>query len=328
VTLENIDQKGGVETTGNHIGGIIGLVRDTSVVTLSSIAQFSNISGTGTNTTDLGGLIGQVRNSSEVFIENAFNYGSVNNINGSLESGGLIGRVGEDTNNVAFVRIENAYNAGEVTSNPDQMQIIRVGSIIAKVNQGSQVTLSGVFYLSGTAILNSGVVAHSGTVNGSATPVSIAQLAAFSTFNNAGWDIAKYPTINQIWSIQFNGQTTYPWLTSQGQPHASQITGVIPVFTGSDLKTIEDNLFGSFELQNNIDLVSFGTLDRSFIDATFTGNLSGQGFTIENLKINGTTNIGLFREFGSGAYVNNVTLSAFSITSSANQVGKIGRAHV
>jgi hypothetical protein len=104
-----------------------------------------------------------------------------------------------------------------------------------------------------------------------------------------------------------------------GALHPSQIVDVIPVLTGADLKTIEDNLFGSFELQNNIDLVSFTNLTQSFINASFTGNLSGQGFTISNLMIDGSgnsdfgVNLALFRKL-QNADIQNIVFENFNIT--------------
>jgi hypothetical protein len=82
-------------------------------------------------------------------------------------------------------------------------------------------------------------------------------------------------------------------------------------------------LFGSFELQNDIDLSSYTNLTKSFIDATFTGNLSGQSFTVLGLAVESPNNsgtIGLFKTL-SGSSIEDLTLEAFNITGSGGGNG-------
>jgi hypothetical protein len=79
---------------------------------------------------------------------------------------------------------------------------------------------------------------------------------------------------------------------------------------------LEEYTSASFILLNDIDLASFTNLTQSFINTTFTGNLSGQGFTISNLKINGSNNsenLALIRVL-SDAAINNLVLENFNIT--------------
>ena len=69
-------------------------------------------------------------------------------------------------------------------------------------------------------------------------------------------------------------------------------------------------------LESDIDLATYTNLTQSFVNATFTGNLSGQGFTISGLAINSPSPagiIGLFKTLN-GSNIENVILEAFNIT--------------
>jgi hypothetical protein len=83
---------------------------------------------------------------------------------------------------------------------------------------------------------------------------------------------------------------------------------------------LEEYTSASFILLNDIDLASFTNLTQSFINATFMGNLSGQGFTIRNLMIEGPgdnntlgRNLALFRKL-QNAEIQNIILENFNIT--------------
>jgi hypothetical protein len=316
VTFHNIVRFGTVHAGSNHAGGILG-IGTASVITLSSIAHYGDVTADGV---DAGGLIGQLRQNSHAYILNAFNTGVITNTNTNGfnndfgQAGGLIGRIGQDT--TASAIIENAYNSGLVTSGT-----INKGSIVGEVEaSGSSVEFIGVYALNTPSALGTIGATEAGvTITGNVSSLGIPQMAALRTF--VGWNIQRYPNSSAIWAIQFNNQTTYPWLSFSNQPQSSQIISTTPIYSGSDLKTIEDNLFGHFILENDIDLSSYTNLTRSFIDGTFSGNLYGQGFTISGLAINASVSrIGLFNRL-SGANIDDIVIKNFNITGSNLFIG-------
>jgi len=324
-----IFQSANFGTVSGHlegIGGLIGEINEGSVEIIESFNEGEvHLAILNSNPGIAGGIVGYIfHNNSNVTLSSVYNSGlisasSVNNEKTFI--GGLIGRVGNDPE----ISIIHAYNVGLTTSSANNYEM---GAVMGS-NNSDNIALTSVFYLDSIA---SGISfgAITGTVNGSLTPVSIAQMTAISTFSNASWDISTNPADDDTWTIQYNGQTTYPWLTWAEEASSEIVVTVVPVLTGVDLKTIEDNLFGTFELQNDINLASFTNLTRSFIDATFTGNLSGQGFTIRNLTINGAieknpegVNIGLFSILAN-VNIDNISLSAFNITGTFGVGGLAG----
>jgi len=300
ITLSTAANYGNVSSVGFYVGGIIGEVVD-SQITIFTVANLGNVTTTNSDFGVGGGVIGYIGGNSTASVINAFNSAKVS---GDTRVGGIIGEVDSD----ASVTISNSSNYGLIVGNSNR------GGIVGSARIGANATLSGVFYLTGTAVTDVGGL---GSASGNATPVSIAQMAALSTFEDAGWDIARYPTASAVWSIQYDGQTTYPWLTEMGEPHASQIIETIPVFTAQDFETMNDNLFGNFELQNDIDFSSYTGLSQAFIQGRFTGNISGSGYTLTGFETEGATteNNGLFYRIAGGT-IENLTISAFNITGS------------
>ena len=295
-----------------NVGGIVGTASggDTTLLLISTSLNLGPISGSAMH---IGGIVGYVGNNTTVNIEKSANLVSIFGLD---EIGGINGR------NQGKIDLTHVYNIGNITASatsPVYGSI--VGTISKNVDNNPYVTFTGIFYLTGTALQDLGE--GSSYISGNSTPVSIAQMAALSTFEEAGWDIARYPTTSSVWSIQYDGQTTYPWLSSQEVPNENQIVSVIPVLSGQDLKTMEDSLFGSFEIQNDIDLATYTNLTQSFVNATFTGNLSGQGFTISGLAIDAPNNsgfVGLFSSL-SGSRIENLILNGFVITGSGGASG-------
>jgi hypothetical protein len=324
-----IFQSANFGTVSGHLQGIGGLIGEINRGSVEIIESFNegevHLAILTPNQGIAGGIVGFIfDDDSNVTLSSVYNSGLISASSVNTEDtviGGLIGRVGNDPE----VSIIHAYNVGNLTSSAISNEI---GNVMGSTNSDN-IALTSVFYLDSIA---SGISfgAITGTVNGSLTPVSIAQMTAISTFSNASWDISTNPADDDTWTIQYNGQTTYPWLTWAEEASSEIVVTVVPVLSGDDLKTIEDNLFGTFELQNDINLASFTNLTRSFIDATFTGNLSGQGFTIRNLTINGAieknpegVDIGLFSRLAN-VNIDNISLSAFNITGTFGVGGLAG----
>lgn len=65
--------------------------------------------------------------------------------------------------------------------------------------------------------------------------------------------------------------------------------GYIGIYTAEDLDNIRNNLSGKYILMNDIDLSSYENWNPiGTSDAPFTGELDGNGYTVENMKINVT----------------------------------------
>ena len=75
--------------------------------------------------------------------------------------------------------------------------------------------------------------------------------------------------------------------------------GFITIHDATELSTlINADLTGKYMLMGDIDMSSLGTLTSSLINGTFTGTFDGNGYTVNNMKIDTqgavTSNIGLF----------------------------------
>jgi uncharacterized membrane protein (UPF0136 family) len=311
-----IFQSANFGTVSGHlegIGGLIGEINEGSVEIIESFNEGEvHLAILNSNPGIAGGIVGYIfHNNSNVTLSSVYNSGlisasSVNNEKTFI--GGLIGRVGNDPE----ISIIHAYNVGLTTSSANNYEM---GAVMGS-NNSDNIALTSVFYLDSIA---SGISfgAMTGTIAGTALAQTAVQLVDVNTFFNESWSITSHGLgSGSIWISGYNGIETYPWLQWRNAPSNDQVSNVYFIRTPQDLKAIENELAGNYIILNDIDLSSYGTLNRSFIDATFTGNLSGQGFTISGLSITATTgNIGLFKQLGTNAAIENITLSGFHIES-------------
>ena len=85
-------------------------------------------------------------------------------------------------------------------------------------------------------------------------------------------------------------------------------TPIIYISNCNDLLQINDNPEGHYELTANI------SCDQTFVPISYLkGELNGNGFTLSNLKLTGTENVGLFGQLRD-AKVRNLTLSNIAVT--------------
>ncbi|GAA0432669.1 hypothetical protein GCM10008983_06600 [Lentibacillus halophilus] len=97
--------------------------------------------------------------------------------------------------------------------------------------------------------------------------------------------------------------------------------------TPQDLDNIRNDLSGTYELANDIDMSGFGDLTPlSNIDNRFTGSFDGKGHVIRNLTINSTTDyVGLFG-IDNGSTIKNVGLLNVIVSNTGSHTGAlIGR---
>lgn len=97
------------------------------------------------------------------------------------------------------------------------------------------------------------------------------------------------------------------------------------ITTASDfVSKISANLGGSFILASDIDMSSLGTLTNSAITGDFTGQLEGNGCSINNLAIStaaALTNVGLFSQITGGTIQNLAVRNASINAANSNNVG-------
>lgn len=85
---------------------------------------------------------------------------------------------------------------------------------------------------------------------------------------------------------------------------------------------ISADMAGDFILMDNINMAELGTLSDSAITGTFSGNFDGNGYAINNLKIDSTaSSVGLFSQ--TSGTIENLALKNATITSTGDQVGGI-----
>lgn len=102
----------------------------------------------------------------------------------------------------------------------------------------------------------------------------------------------------------------------------NNIKGYMWVEDVKQLQAIDTNLGGNYALRNSIDGTQANNFTSIGSNTAFTGNFDGIDYTIFNLSISGTDNVGLFGKTD-GATINNVTLVGGSITGTGSNVGAI-----
>ncbi len=90
------------------------------------------------------------------------------------------------------------------------------------------------------------------------------------------------------------------------------------IYTPEDLQNMKNDLSASYYVMNDIDMSEFNFTP---IDGYFTGELDGQGHTIENLSISGTDYVGIFRKIKSEAKICNLLLKNVNINATGYRAG-------
>lgn len=299
-----------------EVGGILGRNDYNSDVpvnmTLSSIFNAGNVTASRNSNAIAGGFIGRI-GIHPITILNSYNSGQVTAIstgNDRADASGFIGYMAASNSNLT---IENSYTSGVVTGST--LGTIRVGAFIGRLRTGHTITDS--YYLEGSVLNGFG----EGTSNLQTHQRSLTELISPSSASFNNWDIAQHPTASSIWSSGFNGLNSFPWLSWELDPEFDTYY----VATPQNLIALSDNLDANIVLAGTIDFSSIPQVTQSIIQGTFTGSLDGNNHAITNLSLAATTaNQGLFSQLGSGATIQNLTLSGFNVlgsTETANQFG-------
>ena len=145
---------------------------------------------------------------------------------------------------------------------------------------------------------------------------------------NAPVDYYKFNTTTQKWdkfeAVKYDINTT--GLTATNKVGYSGYDSNHLITSAADfVSKISADMAGNFLILNDIDLSSLGTLTKSVITGTFSGNLDGNGHTISNMTISATaaqlgtsdrSGLGLFQAIGSGSQnsIKNLNITNSSIT--------------
>jgi hypothetical protein len=300
-----------------------------------------NVNFTGGDYT--GGLIGMNRGT----LRNCYSEGQIKSSTGYL-AGGLVAYATTGSN------IYDCYSNVEVTrSSGGTYQYVGgfcgyhgSGQIYRCYSTGS------VHYEGATDPTNKGFTSYTpGTVSGNfwntetsgqltsvgATGLTKTQMRTLLTFTNAAWDF-QAESVNgteDLWGINGLLNSGYPFLSWEGLRHRpSPFAGGIgsseePFMVSSltQLDSVRNWMSSSFLQTADIDATptaawkSGGWLPIGSVTTKFTGSYDGQGYTIDGLYINRTTEYNGFFGYVQGSTISHIILSNANVTSNQYYTG-------
>ncbi len=279
----------------NIVGGICGNASE--MVILSE----NYVTGSVTGTSNIGGIVGSLINALGGSVK--FCYSSAVIVASAGAAGGIAGEAGVRNSNAVI----NSVACGTSVSGDPARRI--VGSL------QSLTYLSGNYALSSMTV-NGAVIANgasaSNDTNGESKTLN--ELYEKPTYTTINWDFVN------TWQICMG--TTFPYFKRQIMEGGC----VHKIRTRQNLEILNDylgpgNSSVQFELANDIDLgtttwVPIGNTVAAGADVSkyFYGQLNGNGYAVKNLKINNTSGRqGLFRELGSTAKIENLSIVGCSV---------------
>ena len=308
VTITGCHVSGSLSGTGNYFGGIIGGSGDTT----GTVIDGCYISTAGIITSSDGAYVGGIlggTGSGSVSVRNCYNRGRVM---GKSQTGGIAGGAAQTSQTVL-----NCYNAGIVSGDSAS-----TGGI---AGAGSEENIQNCFYES------------TASVDGYATAIETERLKSWA----AAWKL-NGDSISQSTGISWHYDSDYPY-PAAGSGEADDweevaravefgFLGTIPtgtplaIGTAEELawyayqvnqgKTYEDvvlttdlNLVGSsYRASGMLPWVPIGK-DKTTI---YTGTFDGNGYAIDNMKLEAAGSIGLFGCAGGGTVVSNLGIGSGS----------------
>ena len=282
-TIENCYATGTV--IGNsEIGGFVGSNNEGTITQCYAI-------GAVTGTEKVGGFVGNANTT----ISNSFSTGAVT---GTKYVGGFSGYTACD--------ISKCYSIGNVSGSTN------VGGFIGYKSKG---TISDSYWTPTTT---------NQTASSGGTSKSVSDMMKQSKYSS--WDFTS------IWAIEEGA--TFAYLKDLPIPDSIKMenfdfrvgTGTSSdpyiILTPAHMNDVRNNLAAYYKLGNDIDLSGYSNWTPIGTSSTkFTGRLDGNGYTIKNLKITGTTTYrGLFA-YNTGT-ITNLSLNNVNI-SSGNYAGAL-----
>lgn len=305
--INNCYSTGSVSVAPNsdYIGGLVG----------ESSGSISNSYSTGTISSDsnsryIGGLAGTNAGN----INNCYSTSIVSGDSNSKDIGGLVGRNYSGS-------IINCYATGAVSSTSCIGGLVgeNLGSIgdcysTGKVSGDSNI--GGLVGYNEGSIFSSYFSLEAGPDNGYGEPLTDEQMKQQGSF--IGWDFL---------SETANGTCNYWHMPQSGYPVLSTFDGCIPpllsgngteenpyiITDSNDLGTVWYRPIAHYVLAGDINLAGI-TWSLSIVP-TFRGVLDGNGFSINNLYIDGDNYLGLFGVYR-GSQIKNLGLEGCNISGS------------
>ncbi len=352
---------GSLEGHGNTISGLyINRPNTDEVGLFGTIGSQGTVRGVGIVDGEVIGesYVGLLAGSNYGTVEDSYSTGSV--LGNYRRTGGLIGNNDGGT-------VERCYSNADVTGLDNVVgglvgMNIAGGSIINSYAHGNVTGASLVGGLSGNNYQSSitrsyaaGNVSGTGTLGGLSgwnyegsvlqsfydlettgqsdtdrgEPKTTEEMKTLSTFTDADWDItaviSKYDTDPyHLWNIVET--STYPFFSWQEFLP-------IEVYTWEDLHDIQDDIYGTYQLMNDLtpdtegydeyasplanDGVGWNPIgERELFGEPFNGIFDGHGYSISGLFHNSTTGLGsgLFGAVGEHGMLSNTTLIDVNIT--------------
>ena len=177
-----------------------------------------------------------------------------------------------------------------------------------KVNAIAPELSNSTNYVSSLTNVNGAIPSYDNAANGTKWDNITDDAAPISTWTgtskwvaNADWNKCM-PTLKK--------EDTNPFQSSTPQPYVFKETTPISIGTAAELAAINTNaahLAGSYKLTSDINLTGYNGDNWTPIGATatpFKGTFNGDGYVIEGLNAEGTTQVGLFGVIESGTVEN------------------------
>ena len=300
----------------NFVGGLVGELENSNI---SKSCAMGTVIGRNYNSSYIGGLVGYSINSN---ITESYATGNSTTGNSGFDVGGLVGRIHSGTISDSYATgavhgcghvggFVGAIWAGTITNNYATGAVNGTNDTVGGLVGANYETVIASYYDSQTTGQDDDT--------GKGVPKTTAQMKQQSTFSV--WNFTN------TWAI-FEG-VTYPYLQWQQMAEPGDFAGgsgtigdPYRIATADQLNNVRNYLDKHFILVNDIDLSDYGEsyddgkgwLPIGSISSSFTGNLDGDGYTINNLYINrtGLSSLGLFGETN-GVTIKNINLAGVNI---------------
>jgi prepilin-type N-terminal cleavage/methylation domain-containing protein len=297
--VKGLNLNNGNITGASYVGSVIGYI--------SGSANMINVSASTVNGSSnyVGGVIGFATLSTATVKDIIFD----GNVTGNTYVAGLIGYRNSGINS-GFVNasgsVTGVTSAYRVTSNTGPTSAYSNDAVL----------------LNGSTVVSTSATSYNGqdVISTHFSDINLYESIGIDTFIGGDNDSDGY-YLDYDGSMNINVvKASSPVITMAGSG-----TSLDPyiILTSSQLKEVSYNLSSHYRLANNLNLNSSNLPMISSDQNRFTGNFDGNGMTISNFNIYGTTNLGLFGYVGSSATIEDLTISNF-IIKGYGRVGFIG----
>lgn len=301
MTISKTYATGDVTGTNNNTGGLIGYLNGTTVA--KNILEKSYSTGTVTGPNYVGGLVGQLYNAT---VNDSYTTSEVNNT--TNYAGGLSGYA-------TGSKLLNVYAVGKVTT-PG----VNTGGLIGVASNS---TATNSYFSSETV----GLIRTAVGENRKIKSLTSKSLSYTDWDFEETWDIEEGTTLAYLKGLPKSDKTNlsnYSYITYDG---LGTVEDPYQITTYEQLINVRHGLNDNYILMNDIEIPEGETIETlSELSAPFTGTFNGNGFTINNVKINNTLLYGGLFGATKDATIKDLTLTNVDINGSLKTGGLIGYA--